>query len=160
MQCSASSVMTFACFYSGIQCAHKNAVFSKQCNDIYLFFLRHPVCTKMQCSASNVMTFTCSSSGIQCAHRSAVFSYYWRHVAYPYGEEEREACNVFFVWEMMRPLLKGRFSGRTWFSCKTSRPEHSVCYWKRHSIFCGGIKMMHFIYASHLSALYACTTAS
>ncbi|GFG29417.1 hypothetical protein Cfor_02618 [Coptotermes formosanus] len=45
--------------------------------------------------------------GIQCPHRGAVFSYYWRHVAYPYGEEEREACNVFFVWEMLRPLLRG-----------------------------------------------------
>ncbi|PSN49701.1 hypothetical protein C0J52_05337 [Blattella germanica] len=45
--------------------------------------------------------------GIQCPHRGAVFSYYWRHVAYPYGEDEREACNVFFVWEMLRPLMKG-----------------------------------------------------
>ncbi|KAJ9589457.1 hypothetical protein L9F63_017318 [Diploptera punctata] len=60
------------------------------------------------------MAYTAYSSGttgkpkgIQCPHRGAVFSYYWRHVAYPYGEDEREACNVFFVWEMLRPLLKG-----------------------------------------------------
>ena len=26
---------------------------------------------------------------------------------YPFGEDERVACNVFFTWEMMRPLLKG-----------------------------------------------------
>ncbi|XP_069681059.1 uncharacterized protein [Periplaneta americana] len=45
--------------------------------------------------------------GIRCPHRGAVFSYYWRHVAHPYGEGEREACNVFFVWEMLRPLLRG-----------------------------------------------------
>ena len=47
--------------------------------------------------------------GILCPHRGAVFSYNLRHVDYPYSDEveEREACNVFFVWEMLRPLLKG-----------------------------------------------------
>ena len=29
-------------------------------------------------------------------------------MAYPYPEDEREASNVFFVWEMFRPLLKGK----------------------------------------------------
>ncbi|PNF30886.1 hypothetical protein B7P43_G06094 [Cryptotermes secundus] len=60
------------------------------------------------------MAFTAYSSGttgkpkgIQCPHRAAVFSFYWRHIAYPYGEDEREACNIFFVWEMLRPLLRG-----------------------------------------------------
>ncbi len=51
-----------------------------------------------------------SSAGIQCPHRGAVFSYHHRHITYPYGENEREACNVFFVWEMLRPLLQGKFS--------------------------------------------------
>ncbi|XP_075266110.1 uncharacterized protein LOC142358577 isoform X2 [Convolutriloba macropyga] len=48
--------------------------------------------------------------GILCPHRGAVFSYNLRHVDYPYSDEveEREACNVFFVWEMLRPLLKGK----------------------------------------------------
>ncbi|RZF48402.1 hypothetical protein LSTR_LSTR007569 [Laodelphax striatellus] len=45
--------------------------------------------------------------GIQCPHRGAVFSYTWRHKAYPYRDDDREACNVFFVWEMLRPLIKG-----------------------------------------------------
>ncbi|CAH1778397.1 unnamed protein product [Owenia fusiformis] len=45
--------------------------------------------------------------GIQCPHRGAVFSYHYRHTQFPYGDHEREACNVFFVWEMLRPLLKG-----------------------------------------------------
>ncbi|XP_060585455.1 uncharacterized protein LOC132741329, partial [Ruditapes philippinarum] len=45
--------------------------------------------------------------GIKCPHRGAVFSYHARHVYYPYIENEREACNVFFVWELLRPLLKG-----------------------------------------------------
>lgn len=45
--------------------------------------------------------------GIMCPHRGAVFSYRWRHVNYPFGDDERVACNVFFTWEMMRPLLKG-----------------------------------------------------
>ena len=51
--------------------------------------------------------------GIACPHRGAVFSYLWRFENTPYAEEsggdvEVEACNVFFVWEMMRPLLRGQ----------------------------------------------------
>ena len=46
-------------------------------------------------------------SGIMCPHRGAVFSYNWRHQNYPFQEGDRVACNVFFVWEMYRPLLKG-----------------------------------------------------
>lgn len=45
--------------------------------------------------------------GIMCPHKGAVLSYKWRHENYPYGDDEREACNIFFVWEMLRPLLKG-----------------------------------------------------
>ncbi|XP_064637306.1 uncharacterized protein LOC135493708 isoform X2 [Lineus longissimus] len=47
--------------------------------------------------------------GIQCPHRGAVFSYTWRHENYPYKDdgEDREACNVFYTWEMLRPILKG-----------------------------------------------------
>eukprot|EP00899_Mesostigma_viride_P018306 jgi/Mesvir1/26477/Mv16147-RA.1 len=45
--------------------------------------------------------------GICCPHRGAVHSYYWRHKQYPYEEGEREACNVFFVWEVLRSLMKG-----------------------------------------------------
>ncbi|KAF4673408.1 hypothetical protein FOL46_007323 [Perkinsus olseni] len=45
--------------------------------------------------------------GIVCPHRGAVVSYDYRFKAYPYGKDEREACNVFFVWELLRPLLKG-----------------------------------------------------
>ncbi|KAL1464778.1 hypothetical protein WDU94_004396 [Cyamophila willieti] len=45
--------------------------------------------------------------GIVCPHRGAVHAYKWRFKACPYEEDEREACNVFFVWEMLRPLLKG-----------------------------------------------------
>ncbi|XP_049804567.1 uncharacterized protein LOC126248021 isoform X1 [Schistocerca nitens] len=67
-----------------------------------------------ECSLDN-MAYTVYSAGttgkpkgIQCPHRGAVFSYHWRHLAYPYEETEREACNVFFVWEMLRPLMKGK----------------------------------------------------
>lgn len=42
-----------------------------------------------------------------CPHRGAVFSYSWRHLNYPYADDDRVACNVFFTWELMRPLLKG-----------------------------------------------------
>lgn len=45
--------------------------------------------------------------GIVCPHRSAVNSYYWRYEYLPYSVDEREACNVFLVWEVMRPILRG-----------------------------------------------------
>ncbi|VVC31784.1 Hypothetical protein CINCED_3A002626 [Cinara cedri] len=45
--------------------------------------------------------------GILCPHRGAVYSFTWRHKAFPYENDDREACNVFFIWEMIRPLLKG-----------------------------------------------------
>ena len=42
-----------------------------------------------------------------CPHRGAVLSYAFRNSVAPYEAGEREACNVFFVWEMCRPLLCG-----------------------------------------------------
>ncbi|VDH98139.1 Hypothetical predicted protein [Mytilus galloprovincialis] len=45
--------------------------------------------------------------GIICPHRGAVLSYHWRHEAYPFNQDDRVACNIFFSWEMLRPLLKG-----------------------------------------------------
>eukprot|EP00397_Hematodinium_sp_SG-2012_P001900 GEMP01001905.1.p1 GENE.GEMP01001905.1~~GEMP01001905.1.p1 ORF type:complete len:1374 (+),score=347.63 GEMP01001905.1:312-4433(+) len=45
--------------------------------------------------------------GIMCPHRGAVHSYYWRLQEYPFEEGERTACHVFFVWELLRPLLAG-----------------------------------------------------
>ena len=45
--------------------------------------------------------------GILCPHRGAVLSYTHRSKIAPYDTNEREACNVFFVWELLRPLLNG-----------------------------------------------------
>ena len=47
--------------------------------------------------------------GILCPHRGAVLSYQYRQHTTPYALDgsDREACNVFFVWEMLRPLLHG-----------------------------------------------------
>lgn len=45
--------------------------------------------------------------GIICPHRGAVNSYSWRYQHHPYAAGEREACNVFLVWEVIRPLLQG-----------------------------------------------------
>ncbi|KAL9971921.1 hypothetical protein ACROYT_G018144 [Oculina patagonica] len=45
--------------------------------------------------------------GICCPHRGAVFSYTWRFRNFPFQSDDRVACNVFFVWELLRPLLKG-----------------------------------------------------
>ena len=53
--------------------------------------------------------------GIACPHRGSVYSYQYRIKQIPYLEDvdpaagvEVEACNVFFVWEMLRPLLRGQ----------------------------------------------------
>jgi amino acid adenylation domain-containing protein/thioester reductase-like protein len=45
--------------------------------------------------------------GIVAPHRGAVISYYWRYGIKDYGPGERVACNIFFVWECLRPLLRG-----------------------------------------------------
>ncbi|TYZ61811.1 hypothetical protein PybrP1_002293 [[Pythium] brassicae (nom. inval.)] len=43
--------------------------------------------------------------GICCPHRGAVHSYDWRLVNCPYAPDDRVASHVFFVWELLRPLL-------------------------------------------------------
>lgn len=43
--------------------------------------------------------------GICCPHRGAVHSYDWRLVNCPYAPDDRVASHVFFVWELLRPIL-------------------------------------------------------
>ncbi len=50
---------------------------------------------------------TGAPKGILCPHRGAVNSYYWRYNHTPYQKDEREACNIFLVWEVIRPILQG-----------------------------------------------------
>ena len=45
--------------------------------------------------------------GIANPHRAAVRSYLWRFGISDYGPGDRVGCNVFFIWEMWRPLLRG-----------------------------------------------------
>jgi len=45
--------------------------------------------------------------GIEACHRSPVASYLWRMSISGYGPGARVGCNVFFVWECLRPLLRG-----------------------------------------------------
>lgn len=45
--------------------------------------------------------------GIQDPHRGTVHSYMRRYEISDYREGDRVACNIFFVWELLRPLLKG-----------------------------------------------------
>jgi amino acid adenylation domain-containing protein/thioester reductase-like protein len=45
--------------------------------------------------------------GIANPHRAAVRSYAWRFELCDQGPGDRVACNVFFIWEMLRPLLRG-----------------------------------------------------
>ena len=34
-------------------------------------------------------------------------SYFHRAETYPFIDGDREACGVFFVWELLRPMLRG-----------------------------------------------------
>lgn len=45
--------------------------------------------------------------GIQAPHRGAVHSYLRRYEISDYKVGDRVACNIFFVWELLRPLLRG-----------------------------------------------------
>ncbi len=45
--------------------------------------------------------------GILAPHRGAVHSYDERYKISSYQPGDRVACNIFFVWEFFRPLLKG-----------------------------------------------------
>ena len=45
--------------------------------------------------------------GIANPHGAPVRSYLWRFGLGDYGPGDRVGCNVFFIWEMMRPLLRG-----------------------------------------------------
>jgi amino acid adenylation domain-containing protein/thioester reductase-like protein len=45
--------------------------------------------------------------GIANPHRAPVGSYLWRFGLSDYGPGDRVGCNVFFIWEMLRPLLRG-----------------------------------------------------
>lgn len=45
--------------------------------------------------------------GIANPHRAPVNSYSWRFGLVDYGAGDVVGCNVFFIWEMLRPLLRG-----------------------------------------------------
>src|SRR5215210_7763053 len=45
--------------------------------------------------------------GIANPHRAPVLSYQWRFGISDYAPGDRVGCNVFFIWEMLRPLLRG-----------------------------------------------------
>jgi amino acid adenylation domain-containing protein/thioester reductase-like protein len=45
--------------------------------------------------------------GILASHQGSVHSYTHRYKTSSYQPGDRVACNIFFVWEILRPLLKG-----------------------------------------------------
>jgi len=45
--------------------------------------------------------------GVLVPHRAVVHSYTSRYEQSSYQPQDRVACNIFFVWEILRPLLKG-----------------------------------------------------
>ncbi|MCP4687636.1 MAG: AMP-binding protein [Desulfobacterales bacterium] len=46
--------------------------------------------------------------GIMVTHKACLNAYEHRYEQIPYtGEDHREGCNIFFIWELLRPLMKG-----------------------------------------------------
>ncbi len=68
---------------------------------------------EIACGPDNLVFVAYSSGttgkpkGIENPHRAAVGSYLWRFGISDYGPGDRVGCNVFFIWEMFRPLLRG-----------------------------------------------------
>ena len=66
---------------------------------------------KLELTDVAYVTMTSGSTGkpkgIVNAHLSAVCDFVARIDMLPYSEGDREACNVFFAWESLRPLLAG-----------------------------------------------------
>ncbi len=50
---------------------------------------------------------TGNPKGISNPHQAPVGCYQWRYGVSDYGPGDRVACNVFFIWEIFRPLLRG-----------------------------------------------------
>ncbi|MGI8909499.1 MAG: amino acid adenylation domain-containing protein, partial [Rubrobacteraceae bacterium] len=50
---------------------------------------------------------TGNPKGIANPHRAPVRSYLWRFDIVDYEPGDRAGCNIFFVWEVWRPLLRG-----------------------------------------------------
>ena len=50
---------------------------------------------------------TGTPKGILAPHQGSVHSYTQRYKTSSYQPGDRVACNIFFVWEILRPLLKG-----------------------------------------------------
>lgn len=105
------------------------------------------------------------SSGIQCPHRGAVFSYTWRHLAFPYEDDDREACNIFFVWEMLRPLLKGKnstYSTHAWiptFNDVRFCRHSDVRYTRLRHIWSSSVVGFYSQEQNHSDALHAVVAA-
>ena len=50
---------------------------------------------------------TGAPKGVMQTHRAAVSSYHARYKFSSYQAGDRVACNIFFIWEFLRPLLRG-----------------------------------------------------
>ncbi|WP_217628199.1 type I polyketide synthase [Micromonospora nigra] len=59
-----------------------------------------------------LISMTSGTSGtpkaVRNTHRGCLYCFDARYRLYPYGESSRDGLNVFFGWECLRPLLRGR----------------------------------------------------
>ncbi|WP_374391341.1 AMP-binding protein [Tabrizicola sp.] len=70
--------------------------------------------TVLPAVAADDLAFVSMSSGTSGApkgicqtHRASLNAYWHRYATAPYGPGEREACNVYFIWYVWLPILKG-----------------------------------------------------
>ncbi|XP_013384730.1 uncharacterized protein LOC106154791 [Lingula anatina] len=122
----------------------------KEENSKHAPFPGPPVVT-LDCLAYTVYSSgtTGKPKGIQCPHRGAVFSYHWRHNFAPYEEDDREACNVFFVW----PYCKGVYHYKD-PTCKMNCLTSELIYWGLTSILGIQKKPVRAAYISNEWELY------
>ena len=69
--------------------------------------------------------------GIANPHRAPVLSYPWRFGVSDYGPGDRVGRSVFFVWEVLRPLLRGLIGHRGRRDLRPAGPDPSP---RRHRI--------------------------
>jgi len=54
-------------------------------------------------------------SGIVGTHRNLMHAFHWWLTLYPYEINDKEACNIAFIWEFPRPLLAGNINSYTYY---------------------------------------------
>jgi len=76
--------------------------------------LKSPIYNKPHGLNEDSLAFCAMTSGttgipkiILCPHRGSLNVFQWLYKNYPYSHNTREAINIFFEWEILRPIFRG-----------------------------------------------------